>query len=180
VDSDEHPRDGITAASLSRLAPVFNKDGTVTAGNSSGITDGAAAMLVLSEAAAKRLSVSPTARVVGYRVDGVAPEVMGIGPVPAVRNLLSRTGLALDEIDLVELNEAFAVQAIAVTRELGLDPDKVNVNGGAVALGHPIGASGARVLTTLLYALADRGKKRGVAALCLGGGNGVALAVELL
>jgi acetyl-CoA C-acetyltransferase len=178
IDSDEHPRDGVTGASLAALAPVFESGGTVTAGNSSGITDGAAAMLVLSADAAKRLRIEPVARIVGWRVDGVPPEIMGIGPVPAVRKLLAETGLALDAIDLVELNEAFAAQALAVDRELGFDRERLNVNGGAIALGHPIGCSGARIVVTLLHELKRRRLRYGLATLCVSGGMGGALLVE--
>jgi acetyl-CoA C-acetyltransferase len=178
VDADEHPRDGVTPASLAGLAPVFEKGGTVTAGNSSGITDGAAAMLVLRADAATRLGVTPIARIVGWRVDGVAPEIMGIGPVPAVRNLLAATGVTLDSIDLVELNEAFAAQVLAVDRELGFDRARMNVHGGAIALGHPIGCSGARIVVTLLHEMARRGARRGLATLCVSGGMGGALLVE--
>jgi acetyl-CoA C-acetyltransferase len=178
VDVDEHPRDGVTADSLRALSPVFEKGGTVTAGNSSGITDGAAALLVMSAPAAERLGVEPLARVAGYRVDGVAPEIMGIGPVPAVRNLLAATGVTLDAIDLVELNEAFAAQVLAVDRDLGLDRDRMNVNGGAIALGHPIGCSGARIVVTLLYEMTRRKAERGLATLCVSGGMGGALLLE--
>jgi acetyl-CoA C-acetyltransferase len=178
VAIDEHPRDGVTAASLTSLKPVFTKAGTVTAGNSSGITDGAATMLVMSAEAAKRLGVAPSARIVGWRVDGVAPEIMGIGPVPAVRNLLAATGVALDAIDLVELNEAFAAQVLAVDRELKFDRERLNVNGGAIALGHPIGCSGARIVVTLLHELARRHGRYGLATLCVSGGMGGALLVE--
>jgi acetyl-CoA C-acetyltransferase len=178
IDTDEHPRDGVTAATLATLAPVFESGGTVTAGNSSGITDGAAAMLVMSADAARRLRVAPAARIVGWRVDGVPPETMGIGPVPAVRNLLSATGIALDTIDLVELNEAFAAQVLAVDRELHFDRDKLNVNGGAIALGHPIGCSGARIVVTLLHEMERRKARRGLATLCVSGGMGGALLLE--
>jgi acetyl-CoA C-acetyltransferase len=178
IAKDEHPRGGVTAASLSSLAPVFEKGGTVTAGNASGITDGAAAMLVLSEDAVKRLGVTPAARIVGWRVDGVAPEIMGIGPVPAVRNLLAATGVTLDAIDLVELNEAFAAQVLAVDRELKFDRERLNVNGGAIALGHPIGCSGARIVVTLLHELARRKGRYGLATLCVSGGMGGALLLE--
>ena len=179
-EKDESPRADTSLEALAKLEPAFKKDGTVTAGNAPGVNDGAAALLVTSAAKAEGLGKKPIARVVAQAVAGVEPSLVMMAPVDAVKKLWKKTGWSAADVDLVELNEAFAVQAIAVTRELDLDPDKVNVNGGAVALGHPIGASGARVLTTLLYALADRGKKRGVAALCLGGGNGVALAVELL
>lgn len=178
VEHDEHVRDGVTAASLSKLAPVFEKHGTVTAGNSSGITDGAATLLVLSEDAAMRLGVSPVARVAGWRVDGVAPDVMGIGPVPAVRNLMSATRRRLEEIDLVELNEAFAAQVLAVDRELKLDHARLNVNGGAIAMGHPIGCSGARVVVTLLHEMVRRRARTGLATLCVSGGMGGALLLD--
>jgi acetyl-CoA C-acetyltransferase len=180
IDADEHPRDGVTPSSLAALAPVFARGGTVTAGNSSGITDGAASMLVMSADAAKRLGVAPAARIVGWRVDGVPPEIMGIGPVPAVRNLLAATGITLDAIDLVELNEAFAAQVLAVDRELKFDRDRLNVNGGAIALGHPIGCSGARIVVTLLHELARRKARRGLATLCVSGGMGGALLLERL
>jgi acetyl-CoA C-acetyltransferase len=178
VDSDEHPRDGVTAESLARLPAVFKKDGSVSAGNSSGITDGAAAMLVLSSEAAKRLGVAPTARMVGYRVDGVDPEIMGIGPVPAVRNLLQATDLDQEAIDLVELNEAFAAQVLAVDRELKLGFERTNVNGGAIALGHPIGCSGARIVVPLLHEMIRRKSRLGLATLCVSGGMGGAMIVE--
>jgi acetyl-CoA C-acetyltransferase len=178
MDADEHPRDGVTDASLAALAPVFSHGGTVTAGNSSGITDGAAAMLVMSADAAKRLGVPPAARIVGWRVDGVPPEIMGIGPVPAVRNLLAATGVALDTIDLVELNEAFAAQVLAVDRELKFDRERLNVNGGAIALGHPIGCSGARIVVTLVHELVRRKARYGLATLCVSGGMGGALLLE--
>jgi acetyl-CoA C-acetyltransferase len=178
VDRDEHPRDGVTAASLAGLAPVFAAQGSVTAGNSSGITDGAAAMLVMTADAAKRLGVEPFARILGWRVDGVPPEIMGIGPVPAVRKLLAATGIPLDAIDLVELNEAFAAQALAVDRELNFDRGRLNVNGGAIALGHPIGCSGARIVVTLLHELARRKGRYGLATLCVSGGMGGALLLE--
>ena len=178
IDADEHPRDGVTAASLAGLAPVFESGGTVTAGNSSGITDGAAAMLVMAADAAKRLHVVPVARIVGWRVDGVPPEIMGIGPVPAVRKLLAATGITLDTIDLVELNEAFAAQALAVDRELNFDRERLNVNGGAIALGHPIGCSGARIVVTLLHEMQRRRARYGLATLCVSGGMGGALLLE--
>jgi len=178
VDTDEHPRPGTTAESLSRLKPAFKKDGTVTAGNASGINDGAAAVVVAGARAASELGGTPLARIVAYASAGVDPRVMGIGPVPAVRKALERAGLEPDAIDLWELNEAFAAQSLAVLRELDLDPAKVNVNGGAIALGHPIGASGARILVTLLHAMTARGARRGLAGLCIGGGQGVAMVVE--
>jgi acetyl-CoA C-acetyltransferase len=180
VARDEHPRDAVTPESLASLLPVFEKDGTVTAGNSSGITDGAAAMLVMSGEAARRAGVQPVARIVGWRVEGVPPEFMGLGPVPAVRRLLAETGVALDAIDLVELNEAFAAQVLAVDRELRFDPARLNVNGGAIALGHPIGCSGARIVVTLLHEMARRGSRYGLATLCVSGGMGGALLLERL
>lgn len=178
VDRDEHPREGVTAEALARLRPVFQEDGTVTAANSSGITDGASAMLVASEAAVKRLGLTPMARIRGYQVEGVDPAVMGLGPVPAVRQLLRRTEVALDTIDLVEMNEAFAAQVLAVDRELGFDPERLNVNGGAIALGHPIGCSGNRIVVTLLHELARREARLGLATLCVSGGLGGALLLE--
>ena len=178
VDMDEYPRSGTTAEALAKLKPAFKKDGTVTAGNSSGINDGAAAVVVASAERAKGLGLKPLARVVSYASAAVDPKVMGIGPVPAVRKALEKAGLAADRIELWELNEAFAAQSLAVLRELKLDPATVNVNGGAIALGHPIGASGARILVTLLHALRARGLHRGLAGLCIGGGQGVAMVVE--
>ena len=178
IEKDEHPRDGVKAESLAKMKPVFAKDGSVTAGNSSGITDSAAAMLVLSEKAVERLGVKPMARIVGYDVVGVDPEIMGIGPVPAVRNVMKKTGLTLEQMDLIELNEAFAVQALAVQRELGIDIEKMNVNGGAIALGHPIGCTGARIVVTLLYEMARRESNLGLATLCVSGGMGGAMIVE--
>jgi acetyl-CoA C-acetyltransferase len=176
--SDEHCRFGTTKADLAKLPAVFSKDGTVSAGNSSGITDGAAALVVMSEAALKSSDVEPQARIVDYEVVGVAPEIMGIGPVPAVRVLLARHELALDEMDLIELNEAFAAQVIACDRELKFAPERLNVNGGAIALGHPIGCTGVRITTTLLHELGKRGGKFGLATLCVSGGMGLALLLE--
>jgi acetyl-CoA C-acetyltransferase len=175
---DEHCRAGTTLEDLSKLAPVFSKDGSVTAGNSSGITDGAAAVVVLSEARVKSTGATPQARIVDYEICGVAPEIMGIGPVPAVRALLERQRLTLSQIDLIELNEAFAAQVIACDRELGFDPDRLNVNGGAIALGHPIGCTGVRITTTLLYEMKKRDAKLGLATLCVSGGMGLALLLE--
>jgi acetyl-CoA C-acetyltransferase len=175
---DEPPREDTSLEALAKLKPAFKEGGTVTAGNAPGVNDGAAALVVASAETAKALGKRPMARIVGQSVAGLEPSLVLMTPVPALRKLWEKTGWDASRVDLVELNEAFAVQAIAVQKELGLDPAKVNVHGGAVALGHPIGASGARILTTLLYALADRGLQRGVATLCLGGGNGVALAVE--
>jgi acetyl-CoA C-acetyltransferase len=179
-DTDETPRADTSVETLAKLKPAFKEGGTVTAGNAPGVNDGAAALVVTSAEKAKALGRKPMARIVAQAVSGLEPSLVMMTPVPAVRKLFEKTGWDASSVDLVELNEAFAVQAVAVMRELGLDPARVNVNGGAVALGHPIGASGARILTTLLYALSDRGKRRGIATLCLGGGNGVALAVELL
>ena len=178
-DRDESVRGDTTADVLRGLKPAFKKDGSVTAGNAPPVNDGAAALVVMSGERAQALGLTPIARVVAQATSGLQPKMLLMTPVEATRKVLKKAGWTLDQLDLVELNEAFAVQAVAVAQELGLDLAKVNVNGGAVALGHPIGASGARVLTTLLYALKNRGLKRGVATLCLGGGNGVALAVEL-
>jgi acetyl-CoA C-acetyltransferase len=180
VDTDEYPRPGTTAEKLAVLKPAFKKDGSVTAGNASGINDGAAALVVTTGDKAKKVGGKPLARILSYVSTGVDPAIMGMGPVSAVRKVLERAGLTIGDIDLFELNEAFAAQALAVGRELGLDAAKVNVNGGAIALGHPIGASGARVLTTLLYALRARKLRYGVASLCIGGGMGIAMAVEAL
>jgi acetyl-CoA C-acetyltransferase len=180
VAGDEYPRPGTTAEKLGALKAAFKKDGTVTAGNASGINDGAAAVVVTSQAKAKAMGARPLARILSYASVGVDPGIMGMGPVPAVRRALDRAGLKAADVDLFELNEAFAAQAVAVTRELGLDGSRVNVNGGAIALGHPIGASGARVLTTLLYALRARKARYGVASLCIGGGMGIAMVVEAM
>ena len=177
---DESPREDTSLEALGKLRAAFKEGGTVTAGNAPGVNDGAAALVVTSSETARALGLSPMARIVAQATSGLEPRLVMMTPVPAVRKIFEKTGWTADSVDLVELNEAFAVQGVAVIRELGLDPARVNVNGGAVALGHPIGASGARVLTTLLYALRDRGQKRGIATLCLGGGNGVALAVEML
>ena len=178
IDRDESVRADASMETLGALRPAFQRDGTVTAGNAPPVNDGAAALVVMSADRAVRLNLKPMARIVGQATSGLAPKYVLMTPVQAVRRLLDKIRWRLDEVDLIELNEAFAVQAIAVLRELGLDASKVNVNGGAVAMGHPIGASGARVLTTLLYALEARRLRRGIATLCLGGGNGVALAVE--
>jgi acetyl-CoA C-acetyltransferase len=177
---DEHPRADTTIEALKKLAPVFSKDGTVTAGNSSGITDGAAAVVVIGEDALNESNgrIEPLARIVDYEFAGVAPEVMGLGPVPAVRRLLERQQLKLDQIDLVELNEAFAAQVIACDRELHFDAARLNVNGGAIALGHPIGCTGVRITTTLLHEMKRRGSRLGLATLCVSGGLGIALLVE--
>jgi 3-oxoadipyl-CoA thiolase len=178
VTLDEHPRPDTTLEKLASLEPAFRKDGTVTAGNSSGLNDGAAAVVVASEEKARELGVEPLGAFVGSAVAGVDPRVMGIGPVPAVRKLLERTGLAIDDVDLVELNEAFASQSLAVVRELGIDEDRVNVNGGAIALGHPLGMSGARLVVTLLHELRRRGGGRGIATMCVGVGQGQAALFE--
>lgn len=175
---DEHARDGVTADQLASLPPVFSKTGSVHAGNSSGITDGGSAVVVLSEQAVTRHGVTPMARIVAWTQAGVDPKVMGLGPVPAVRKLLERTGLAVGDIDLWELNEAFAAQVIACNRELKIPEDRLNVDGGSIALGHPIGATGCRILVTLLHSMAERGARRGVATLCISGGLGVAVLVE--
>ncbi|HEV2914162.1 MAG TPA: acetyl-CoA C-acetyltransferase [Pyrinomonadaceae bacterium] len=175
---DEHYRAGATIEALGKLAPVFNRDGTVTAGNSSGITDGAAALVLMSEETLKESGAEAEARIVDYEIAGVAPEIMGIGPVPAVRALLERQRLTLDDIELVELNEAFAAQVIACDRDLGLDAERLNVNGGAIALGHPIGCTGVRISVTLLHEMKKRRARRGLATLCVSGGMGLALLVE--
>ncbi|HYY59166.1 MAG TPA: acetyl-CoA C-acetyltransferase [Pyrinomonadaceae bacterium] len=175
---DEHYRAGATIEALAKLAPVFDKDGTVTAGNSSGITDGAAALVLMDEETLKESGAEAQARIVDYEIAGVAPEIMGIGPVPAVRALLERQRLTLDDIDLVELNEAFAAQVIACDRDLGFDAERLNVNGGAIALGHPIGCTGVRITTTLLHEMKKRRARRGLATLCVSGGMGLALLVE--
>jgi acetyl-CoA C-acetyltransferase len=177
VDRDEPVRPDTTTATLAALKPAFTPEGTVTAGNAPGVNDGAAALVVMSAERARELSITPLARIVAQATSGLAPKWVMMTPVEAVRRVVEKAGWTLDSVDLIELNEAFSVQALAVTRELGVDPARVNVQGGAVALGHPIGASGARVLTTLLYAMRRQGAHRGIAALCLGGGNGVALAV---
>jgi acetyl-CoA C-acetyltransferase len=179
-DRDEAIREDTTVATLAGLKPAFKKDGTVTAGNAPGVNDGAAALVVMASEKAAALGVAPLARIVAQATSGLPPILVVMTPVEAVRKVAQKAGWKLADVDLFEINEAFSVQMVAVLRELGIDPVKVNVNGGAVALGHPIGASGARVLTTLIYALRRTGKKRGIASLCLGGGNGVALAIELL
>ena len=180
VEQDEHPRPGTTADDLAGLRPAFREGGTVTAGNSSGINDGAAAMVVLSDDRAAALGVQPMARILGYAWTGIAPEVMGFAPVDAVRAALDRAGIGIDRVELFEVNEAFAAQAVAVQRELGIGREVLNVNGGAIALGHPVGASGARILVTLLHEMRHREARVGVAALCVGGGQGVAMVVESL
>ncbi|KAK6986624.1 acetyl-CoA acetyltransferase [Biomphalaria glabrata] len=182
ITQDEFPRSGCTIEGFQKLRPAFVKDGTgtVTAGNASGINDGAAAIVVSSQDEALRRGIKPLARIVSWAQSGVDPSIMGTGPIPATRKALEKAGWQIEEVDLFELNEAFAAQSLAVVKELGCDPNKVNVNGGAIALGHPIGASGARILTTLLYALRAHNKRKGVAALCVGGGMGIAVCVENL
>jgi acetyl-CoA C-acetyltransferase len=177
-DTDEPVREDTSIESLGKLKPAFKKEGTVTAGNAPGVNDGASALVVTSSERAKSLGVEPLARIVGQATSGVEPQLVMMAPVDAIKKLLSKIGWSLNEVDLIELNEAFAVQAVAITRELNLDPNKLNVNGGAVALGHAIGQSGSRILTTMLYEMKRRGAHRGIAALCLGGGNAVAMAVE--
>ena len=178
VDTDEHPRHGTTLDALTKLRPAFSKDGTVTAGSASGINDGSAALVLMSDAEAKKRGVSPLARIVSWATAGVDPKVMGSGPIPASRAALKKAGWSPNDLDLVEANEAFAAQACAVNKDLGWDPAKVNVNGGAIALGHPIGASGARILVTLLHEMQRRNAKKGLATLCIGGGMGIAMCVE--
>jgi acetyl-CoA C-acetyltransferase len=178
VDSDEYIKHGVTLEGVSKLRPAFTKDGTVTAANASGINDGAAALVVMSAAEAKKRGLEPLARIAAWATAGVDPSIMGSGPIPATRKALEKAGWKVSDLTLVEANEAFAAQAIAVNKDLGWDPSIVNVSGGAIAIGHPIGASGARVLTTLLYELARRGGGKGLATLCIGGGMGIALAVE--
>jgi acetyl-CoA C-acetyltransferase len=178
VDRDESVRPDASIEALAALRPAFKANGTVTAGNAPPVSDGAAALVVMSERRARELNLTPLARIVGQATSGLPPKYLLMTPVEAIRRLLVKAGWSLNDVDLFEINEAFSAQLVAVRAQLGMDPGKVNVNGGAVALGHPIGASGARILTTLLYALEQRGLRRGVAALCLGGGNGVALAVE--
>jgi acetyl-CoA acetyltransferase family protein len=180
VDTDEHPRPDATLESLAKLKPAFTRDasGSVTAGNSSGINDGAAALLVMSEARARELGMRPMARMVASAVAGVDPATMGLGPIPASGRALERAGIGVGELDLVELNEAFAAQALPVMRELGLDPEKTNVNGGAIAIGHPLGASGARLTATLLHEMRRRGARLGLATMCIGVGQGIAAVFE--
>ena len=178
VDTDEYPKHGTTAETLAKLRPAFDKEGTVTAGNASGINDGAAIAVLMSAEAAARRGVAPLARIVSWATAGVDPAIMGTGPIPASRKALEKAGWTTDDLDLVEANEAFAAQALAVNKDLGWDPAKVNVNGGAIALGHPIGASGARVLITLLYEMARRDAKKGLVTLCIGGGMGIAMCLE--
>ena len=178
VAQDEYPKPDTTLEKLAKLRPAFKKDGTVTAGNASGINDGAAAVVVMSEEKALALGLEPLTYIVSYASAGVAPEIMGTGPIPASQKAMQKAGLGMADIDLIEANEAFAAQALAVGNELGIDPVKLNVNGGAIALGHPIGASGTRIFVTLLYAMKERNVKRGLATLCIGGGQGVATIIE--
>ncbi|TCZ77140.1 acetyl-CoA C-acetyltransferase [Paenibacillus albiflavus] len=178
IDTDEYPRSGVTMEALAKLKPAFKKDGTVTAGNASGINDGAAALVICSRDKANELGLTPLARIRSYASAGVDPKLMGLGPIPATQQALKLAGMSIQDIGLAELNEAFAAQAIAVTRELGIDPSIINVNGGAIALGHPIGASGARILVTLIHEMKRRSVEAGLAALCIGGGLGVAMIIE--
>jgi acetyl-CoA C-acetyltransferase len=178
VDKDEYIRAGATYEAMASLRPAFSKDGTVTAGNASGLNDGAAALVLMREAEAAARGLTPLARIASWATAGVDPAIMGTGPIPATRKALQRAGWTVADLDLIEANEAFAAQALCVSRTLGFDPDKVNVNGGAIAIGHPIGASGARILTTLLYEMGRTSAKKGLATLCIGGGMGVALCVE--
>ena len=178
VDTDEYPRFGATADSMAKLRPAFSKDGTVTAGNASGINDGAAAVVLMTADEAKRRGLAPLARIVSWAQAGVDPAIMGTGPIPASRKALEKAGWRVDDLDLIEANEAFAAQAIAVNKDMGWDTGKVNVNGGAIALGHPIGASGGRVLVTLLHEMQKRDARKGLATLCIGGGMGIAMCVE--
>ena len=178
-DTDESPREDTSIETLAKLRPAFQKDGTVTAGNAPGLNDGASALVVMSEAMAERKGITPMAHITAYSTGGTEPEMLFYAPVLAVRNLMEKTGQKIDDFDMIEANEAFSAQALVDGRELGWDWDRVNVRGGAVALGHPIGASGARILTTLIYAMKDAGKRKGLATLCLGGGNAVALSIEM-
>ena len=179
IDTDEHPTFGTTMETLSKLRPAFKKDGTVTAGNASGINDAASAVVLMSKEKADELGITPMAKILGYATCGVEPRIMGVGPIESSRKALKMANLTVEDMDLIESNEAFAAQSIAVARELKFNMDIVNVNGGAIALGHPIGASGARILTTLLYEMKKRGSKKGLATLCIGGGMGTALVVEM-
>lgn len=178
VDTDEGPRPGTTAESISKLRPAFKKDGIVTAANSSGINDGAACVVVMSEEKAKELGVTPMATWIAGALGGVDPSIMGVGPVASTKKVLAKTGMSIDDFDLIEANEAFAAQSLAVGRELGINPEKLNVNGGAIALGHPVGASGCRILVTLLHEMQKRDAKKGLATLCIGGGMGCSTIVE--
>ncbi|NQW00957.1 MAG: acetyl-CoA C-acetyltransferase [Rhodospirillales bacterium] len=178
IDSDEHPKAGVTAEGLAQLRPAFSRDGTVTAGNASGINDGAAAVVLMSAEEAAKRKIKPLARIKSWATAGVDPAIMGTGPIPASRKALEKAGWAASDLDLIEANEAFAAQACAVNKDMGWDEDKVNVNGGAIALGHPIGASGARVLVTLLHEMEKRDAKKGLVTLCIGGGMGIAMCIE--
>jgi acetyl-CoA C-acetyltransferase len=178
VDSDEYPKHGTTTDSLAKLRPAFDKEGTVTAGNASGINDGAAAVVLMSADEAAKRGITPLARIVSWATCGVDPAIMGTGPIPASRAALKKAGWSVDDLDLIEANEAFAAQALAVNKDLGWDPAKVNVNGGAIAIGHPVGASGARILNTLLFEMLRRDAKKGLATLCIGGGMGIAMCLE--
>jgi acetyl-CoA C-acetyltransferase len=178
IGSDEYPKHGTTPESLAKLRPAFDKEGTVTAGNASGLNDGAAVVVLMGAEAASKRGIAPLARIVSWATAGVDPAIMGTGPIPASRMALDKAGWSVDDLDLVEANEAFAAQALAVNKDLGWDPDRVNVNGGAIAIGHPIGASGARVLVTLLHEMARRDAKKGLATLCIGGGMGIAMCLE--
>jgi acetyl-CoA C-acetyltransferase len=178
VDTDEHPKHGTTAEDLAKLRPAFDKEGTVTAGNASGINDGAAVVVLMTTDEAEKRKIQPRARIVSWATAGVDPAIMGTGPIPASRMALEKAGWKVEDLDLIEANEAFAAQACAVNKDLGWDTDKVNVNGGAIALGHPVGASGTRILVTLLYEMQKREAKKGLATLCIGGGMGIAMCVE--
>jgi acetyl-CoA C-acetyltransferase len=178
IDADEYIRAGTTLEAVAKLRPAFSKDGTVTAGNASGINDGAAALVVMTAEEAERRGLTPLARIASFATTGVDPAVMGTGPIPSSRKALEKAGWKAQDLDLIEANEAFAAQAIAVNKDMGWDTDRVNVNGGAIAIGHPIGASGARVLVTLLHEMQRRDAKKGLATLCIGGGMGVAMCVE--
>jgi acetyl-CoA C-acetyltransferase len=178
VNKDEHPKEGVTAEGLGKLKPAFDKEGSVTAGNASGINDGAAAVVLMSAKEADTRGVQPLARIVSWATCGVDPSIMGTGPIPASRKALEKAGWKVDDLDLIEANEAFAAQALSVNKDLGWDPEKVNVNGGAIALGHPIGASGTRILITLLHEMQRRDAKKALATLCIGGGMGIAMCVE--
>ena len=177
-DTDEYPKDGVTPESIAKLRPAFKKDGMVTAANASGINDAAAALVIMSKEKADELGIKPLCTIKSYASAGVDPAIMGVGPVPACRKALDKAGLTIDQIDLIEANEAFAAQSVAVGKDLGFDPEKLNVNGGAIALGHPIGASGARILITLIYEMIKRDAKTGLATLCIGGGQGTTVIVE--
>jgi acetyl-CoA C-acetyltransferase len=180
VDADEYIRHGATLEAMQKLRPAFDKEGTVTAANASGINDGAAAVVLMTEAEAAKRGITPLARIVSWATAGVDPQIMGTGPIPSSRKALKKAGWKVDDLDLVEANEAFAAQACAVNKDMGWNPEIVNVNGGAIAIGHPIGASGARVFNTLLFEMKRRGAKKGLATLCIGGGMGVAMCVEAM